>query len=149
MKKESRHRGPSKRSLREIPEVDLANYRVRKNPFARKAREDGIQIATPPPRGRVARGRAPSKASLREIPEVSATGAMRNPYSARVAQAGGVVLQVGRGRPKRGEEVGETIPKSVRFPVTTWRELEKRARKEGLSLHAALRLAILRWLKAS
>jgi hypothetical protein len=77
-----------------------------------------------------------SKASLREIPEVdfSKYRTRRNRY-------------VGRGRPKRMLEVGGTIPRSVRFPATVWAELEKRAQKKGLTLHAALREAILAWLK--
>jgi hypothetical protein len=42
-------------------------------------------------------------------------------------------------------EVGGTIPRSVRFSPAIWALLEKRAREKGLSLHAALREAILAW----
>lgn len=44
----------------------------------------------------------PSAASLREIPEVNFSKARvrRNPYAARIAKEG-IVVQVGRGRPKR------------------------------------------------
>lgn len=90
----------------------------------------------------------PSKASLREIPEIdfSTAKVRKNPYAARIA-AEGIVVQVGRGRPKRLLEVGETRPRSVRFPDAVWKHLQKRAKKKGLTLHAALREAILAWLK--
>jgi hypothetical protein len=93
------------------------------------------------------RSSEPSKASLREIPEVDlATAKVRaNPYAARIAREG-IEVQVGRGRPKKLLEVGETVPRSVRFPRIIWKRLEGRAKKKGMSLHAALRKAILDWL---
>ncbi len=94
------------------------------------------------------RHREPSKASLEEIPEVdfSKGRVRRNPYAKRIAREG-IVVQVGRGRPKRLQEVGGTEPRSVRFPPAIWKKLETRARRRGLSLHAALREAILEWLR--
>jgi hypothetical protein len=59
----------------------------------------------------------------------------------------GITVQVGRGRPKKLAEVGETSPRSVRFPDEVWRVLEARAKKRGLTLHAALREAILAWIE--
>jgi len=90
----------------------------------------------------------PSEASLREIPEVNFTKARvrRNPYAARIAKEG-ITVQVGRGRPKKLAEVGGTSPRSVRFPDEVWRVLEARAKKRGLTLHAALREAILSWIE--
>jgi len=90
----------------------------------------------------------PSRASLREIPEVdfSTAKVRKNPYAARIA-AEGLVVQVGRGRPKKLLEVGETRPRSVRFPDVVWKRLQARAKQKGLTLHAALREAILTWLK--
>ncbi len=87
----------------------------------------------------------PSRASLREIPEVDFTAAkvMRNPYAARIAAEG---LHVGRGRPKKGEETGPSVPRSIRFPAPVWKRLEKRAKVEGITLHAALRAAVLEWV---
>jgi hypothetical protein len=70
----------------------------------------------------------------------------RNPY-ARPSAAGGLVVQVGRGRPKRLLESGGTTPRSVRFPDEIWELLEQRARAKGLTLHAALRQAILEWAR--
>jgi hypothetical protein len=93
------------------------------------------------------RQREPSATSLREIPEVDFTTARprKNRYAQRVA-AEGIVIQVGRGRPKKVMEVGGTVPRSVRFPARVWALLEQRAKKKGLTLHAALREAILDWL---
>jgi hypothetical protein len=95
-----------------------------------------------------ARHREPSRASLREIPEIdfSKVKVRKNPYAARIAKEG-IVVQVGRGRPKKLLEVGRTHPRSVRFPDVVWDRIEARAKKRGLTLHAALREAILAWLK--
>ena len=91
--------------------------------------------------------REPSAASLRAIPEVdfSAVRVRPNPYASRIAKEG-IVIQVGRGRPKRALEVGGTRPRSVRFPEAVWKRIEARARSRGISVHAALREAILAWL---
>jgi hypothetical protein len=97
---------------------------------------------------KVTRHSEPSKASLREMPEVdfARVGVRRNPYAERVIAEG--IVRVGRGRPKRGAETGPTVPKSVRFPVEVWRDLESIARSEGLTLHSALRAAIAEWARA-
>ena len=94
------------------------------------------------------RHREPSKASLKEMPEVDFTKARvrRNPHAALIAKEG-ITVQVGRGRPRKLTEVGGTSPRSVRFPDDVWEMLEQRAKKEGITLHAALREAILAWLK--
>ncbi|MGQ0506007.1 MAG: hypothetical protein ACT4TC_11895 [Myxococcaceae bacterium] len=94
--------------------------------------------------------KAPSKASLREIPEMDFTTGVvrRNPYGERVAKEG-FTIQVIRGRPKKGTETGPTIPRSVRFPASVWKDLERRARAEGIPLHAALRAAVLAWAGGS
>jgi len=57
------------------------------------------------------------------------------------------VVQVGRGRPKRLLEVGKTEPRSVRFPAAIWARVGARAKKKGITVHAALRQAILAWLR--
>jgi hypothetical protein len=94
--------------------------------------------------------REPSRASLREIPEIdfSRQRTLRNPYARRIHEQG-LIIQVGRGRPTKLLEVGGTQPRSVRFPEAVWKEIEARARAKGMSLHAALRAAILAWLKAA
>jgi len=90
----------------------------------------------------------PTRGSLKEIPEIDFGKARvrSNSYAARIAKEG-LVVQVGRGRPKKLLEVGGTRPRSVRFPDIVWDRLEQRAKKEGLTLHAALRQAILQWLR--
>jgi Ribbon-helix-helix protein, copG family len=95
---------------------------------------------------RVSRTREPSKASLREIPEVDFehVRVRRNPYAARIAAEG---IHVSRGRPTKGTETGPTVPRSVRFPPKLWKELEAKAKARGMSLHSALRAAILQWAK--
>ena len=92
--------------------------------------------------------REPSKRSLREMPEVdSATVRVkRNPHARPIA-AEGLVVQVGRGRPKRLLEPGGTTPRAVRFSDEIWALLGRRARAKGLTLHAALRQAILEWAR--
>ncbi len=94
--------------------------------------------------------REPSRASLRDIPPIdfSQASVRRNPYAARIAKEG-ITIQVGRGRPKKRLEVGGTRPRSVRFPDVVWKQIEARAKAKGMSLHAALREAILAWLKAA
>lgn len=91
--------------------------------------------------------REPSKRSLREIPEVDfrKVRVKRNRYAGRIA-AEGLVVQVGRGRPTRLLESGGTTPRSVRFSDDIWKLLERRAKAKGLTLHAALREAILEWV---
>src|SRR5947207_11493888 len=92
--------------------------------------------------------REPSRASLRDVPQIdfSSANVRRNPYAARIAREG-IVVQVGRGRPKRLLEVGGTRPRSVRFPDEIWKQIETTARARGLTVHAALREAILVWLR--
>jgi hypothetical protein len=148
MKKASSAAEPARSSLREMPEVDFAAYRVRKNPYAKRIAREGIEIvAAPTVRGKVVRERGTSAASLREMPEVDLARARtrRNPYAKRIA-AEGISLHIGRGRPKRGEEAGPTVPKSIRLPEQIWERIKERAQKEGLTLHAALRAAVTEWL---
>lgn len=94
--------------------------------------------------------RQPSKSSLRAMPEVDfrKTSVRRNPYARRIALEG-LVVQVGRGRPKRLLAAGRTTPRSVRFPDRIWALLERRAKARGITLHAALREAILEWARSA
>jgi hypothetical protein len=82
------------------------------------------------------------------MPEANFSGAKvrKNPYARRIAQQG-ITVNVGKGRPRKGTEVGKTIPKSIRFPEEAWKLLARRAKQEGISLHAALRAAIMEWAK--
>jgi hypothetical protein len=91
--------------------------------------------------------REPFRASLREMPEVNFDKAKvrRNPYALRIAKEG-ISIHAGRGRPKKGTETGPTIPRSVRFPAKVWRHLARRAKAEGMPLHAAIRAAVMAWI---
>ncbi len=93
------------------------------------------------------KSKEPSRRSLREMPEVDFRKARirRNPYARRIA-AEGISVHIDRGRPKKGSETGPTIPRSVRFPASVWEHLERRAKAEGIPLHAALRAAVLAWV---
>ncbi|MBI5497276.1 MAG: hypothetical protein HY904_19840 [Deltaproteobacteria bacterium] len=89
----------------------------------------------------------PSKKSLEEIPEIDFSKYQRvpNPYAARIAEEG-YTINVTTGRPKKGHETGPTIPRSIRFPASVWERLEERAKADGMTLHAALRAAVLAWI---
>jgi hypothetical protein len=93
------------------------------------------------------RAAEPSAAALREMPELDfSNGDWRpNPYAARLAAEGR--FHTAPGRPRKGTETGATVPRSIRFPAPVWRELEKRAKAEGITLHAALRAAVVAWMK--
>ena len=92
--------------------------------------------------------REPSARSLREMPEVdfSRVATRQNKFAKRVLDEG-LFVQVGRGRPRKVLEVGGSVPRSVRFSPRIWAKLEQEAEARGLSLHAALREAILEWLR--
>jgi hypothetical protein len=88
----------------------------------------------------------PSKKSLREMPEVDFSKARtrKNIYAERVAKEG---IFVNKGRPRRLLEVGGTTPRSVRFSEPIWDQVEKQAKRKGLTVHAALREAVIEWLQ--
>ena len=90
----------------------------------------------------------PSKVSLKEMPEVDfkKTRTRPNHHAQRIAKEG-ITVQIGKGRPKKLAEVGGTSPRSVRFSEEVWKIIESHARKRGLTLHAALREAILAWVQ--
>jgi hypothetical protein len=93
--------------------------------------------------------REPSRRSF-AMPEVDfrKVRVKRNAYARRIAEEG-LVVQVGRGRPARVLESGGTTPRSVRFPERIWTLLERRAKANGITLHAALREAILEWARSA
>ncbi len=90
----------------------------------------------------------PSETSLEEMPEVDFSRARvrKNDHAERIAKEG-ITVQIGRGRPKKLEEMGGTSPRSVRFPDAVWKIIEARAKEKGMSVHAALREAILAWVE--
>ena len=89
----------------------------------------------------------PSAAALREMPEADFSRQKweRRPrIAARIAAEG--MTFPGRGRPRKGQEVGPSVMKSVRFPKVFWNQLEKRARSKNLTAHAAIRVALAEWV---
>ena len=131
MKKPKREE-PSAASLRELPEVELARYRVRRNPYASRIAREGRRIVH----------EEPSPRSLAEIPEPDfrRVRVRANPYASRAAEPR---LQYGRGRPPRGEETGGTSTRSLRLPTAMWQELETLARERQTTVHALVREVIV------
>ena len=138
MKKKAKRREPTARSLAAVPPVDFAVYGPgRPNPFAARVKAEGVDLVH----------EGPSAASLREIPTLGREAAGRaNPYATRI-RAEGYELQVGRGRPISGKEVGPTTVKSVRLPAELWKQLEERATSQGVALHALIRAALVELLE--
>ena len=66
-----------------------------------------------------------------------------NPYYERIAAAGGLHTP---GRPKRGEIRAPTAVRSIRLPVELWKLVEAQAKREQISLNAAMRQAARIWL---
>ena len=138
-------RNPSVMSLRELPEVDFLSMTTRPNPFARRCAREGIQTAE-----------LPSAESVAALPEADFSHAKvrANPYASVIEKQGltlhvaeeTVHLQAGRGRPPAARANGGTTPRSVRFPDSVWKLLRERAKRRGITLHAALREAIAEWL---
>jgi hypothetical protein len=88
----------------------------------------------------------PSAASLREIPEIDFSKAVvlgRGAIGLRRARA---LLKARRGRPKKGTHPDGSSPRSIRFSDAMWRDLERRAKRRGVTLHALLREVIAEWL---
>jgi hypothetical protein len=128
--------GPSAASLREMPEVDFTKVRVRRNPYAAVIAREGIAVAHD----------EPSSRSLEDAPEVDfrRVKARANPYAEELSR-----LKAGRGRPKKGQEIGPTPARSIRLPVTLWAALEAAARDSNTTVHALLRLAVTHLLESN
>ncbi len=90
--------------------------------------------------------RDPSPASLREMPEVDfSKGSWRpNRLAARIWAEGYTVPGGRHVKPWLGG-----VPKTVRFPPRIWGAVEKYAKAKGLSVPAALRMAIVEWIQRS
>jgi hypothetical protein len=101
---------------------------VVKNPFYERIMRDGIRI-------RSERQPEPGRP-------------VTNPYYEHIRQAGGVRLRARSGRPRAGESAGPTETRSVRLPPAVWARVEAQAEREGLTVHAAVRQAVLIWLKS-
>jgi hypothetical protein len=114
-----RSSNPSPGSLREMPEIDFTVYRIRRNPYAARIALEGVEIAH----------NGPSRKSLREMPEADLTRSRIRPnrYAAKAITSASKI-QYGKGRPRKGTEVGPTPTRSIRFPDAVWKDLENEAR---------------------
>lgn len=119
--------GPSAASLSAMPEVDFSG--ARRNPYARRIRREGYEVIHD----------EPSRASVDAMPEADFGAGARNPYATRVAAQG---MRPSTGRPRRGEASEPTRPHSVRLSESVWDALKEAAERRGVSVHAAVRLAI-------
>ena len=75
----------------------------------------------------------------------------RHAEDARVAEAqkdtplaGGVRIRIIPGRPPKGEEAPVQV-KAVKMPAEFWESFQIQAEAAGLTLHAAMRNALLEW----
>jgi hypothetical protein len=57
---------------------------------------------------------------------------------------GGVRIRIKPGRPPKGKEAPIQV-KAVKMPVAFWESFESQAEASGLTLHAAMRSALLEW----
>lgn len=130
MKKETTSRRPSAVSLKEMPEVDFHSYRIRRNPYAARIEREGAELAH----------RGPSAGALMEMPEADFSRARihANRYAVNAAEAASKI-QYGRGRPRRGHEIGPTPARTLRLPAAIWEALESEARERSTTVHALLR----------
>lgn len=69
-----------------------------------------------------------------------------NPYFRQIQASGGAVIKLGR--PRKSEARSPTAVKSIRLPEPLWKRLEAKASREGKTRQAALREAVLIWLKS-
>ena len=130
MKKASSKLGPRAASLKEMPEIDFSRYIIRRNPYAARIAREGVGLAH----------RGPSTASLAEMPEAdfSRSRIRLNRYAVKTAETASR-LQYGKGRPRKGHEVGPTPARTLRLPESVWRALELEARERATTVHALLR----------
>jgi hypothetical protein len=81
--------------------------------------------------------------SLRARQEFDASWAER---AFRGKEALGIPIRLQRGRPRAGDPAAPTVVKAVRLPETPLKQLQTRAKAEGLSLNALLQMAAAEYL---
>jgi hypothetical protein len=105
------------------------------------------------------RSASKTQRALKEMPEVDFTKSVplgRGLYAGKIARDGGYYVQPAgeparfvqtrQGRPKKSEPKATTQTKNVRLPPELWAAIERIANGQGLSLHAAMRQAMIEWL---
>jgi hypothetical protein len=142
MKKATTNRRPKAEPawFRAIRNIEFAAFRVRRNPYAARIAREGIQIVHD----------APSSTSLAEMPEADFTRSRvsRNRFAAKALETASRV-QYGKGRPRKGSEVGPTPARSIRLPEAVWEDLENEAEARATTVHALLREVVLDHLARS
>src|SRR5215831_11006079 len=130
MRKANTNRRKRNTVVKEVPEVDFSLYRIRRNPYAERIAREGIELAH----------NGPAAAALAEMPEADFSRARvrLNKYSVKAAEVASN-LQYGKGRPRKGAEIGETSARTLRLPRTLWKALEREARERTTTVHALLR----------
>jgi uncharacterized protein (DUF4415 family) len=98
-----------------------------RNPFYADIQREGIIFATP----------------IQSLPHGNRKPS--NPYYLRGEVEG---MHVSLGRPKRHEKARPTRVKSVRLSPDVWKRVQAQAKREQISLNAALRQAVLIWLQS-
>jgi hypothetical protein len=123
-----------------MPEIDFSLYRVRRNHYAARIAREGLEV----------KHGGPSKTSLVEMPEADfdRARARSNKYAEQAAEAASKI-QYGKGRPRRGEEVGPTPARALRLPHAVWQALEREARDHSTTVHALLRELVVTHLNRS
>lgn len=130
MKKVISRRGSAAVPAREMPEIDFSVYTVKRNSYAARIAREGVELMHT----------GPSKVSLKDMPEVD-FGSARVRSNKYVDQARKVAskIQYGKGRPRRGDEVGPTPARTLRLPKAVWQALEREAYQHSTTVHALLR----------
>ena len=80
---------------------------------------------------------------LRARQEVAAAWAER---AFRGEEPLGIPIRIQRGRPRAGDPAAPTVVKAIRLPETLLKQLQTRAKAEGLSLNALLQTAAAEYL---
>src|SRR6185295_3408834 len=132
-----RQLSPTAASLRELPEIDFTKYRIRRNPYAGRIKREGVKVVHD----------EPSAAALAEMPEVdfARVRAHPNKFAIKAGKAASKI-QHGKGRPRKGDEVGLTPARSLRLPETVWRALEREAQERATTVHALLRELVVTYV---
>jgi Ribbon-helix-helix protein, copG family len=93
----------------------------------------------------------PTAASLEAMPEFNFERAKqfgRGPKALEAALKAGRMHRR-RGHPGKDAERIPTSPRSLRLPDASWEELERRAEKQGTTVHALLRELVIEWLETA
>jgi hypothetical protein len=88
----------------------------------------------------------PTRTSLRDIPELDFSRAVALGRGSAGLRSARTLLRSRQGRPKKGKVAEGSLPRSIRFSDPMWRELERRAKRRRITLHALLRQVIAEWL---